>query len=156
MAISLQPSAADAELNAFLFASVGEDKTGVDVTVLSALARVGLDPWGEAARLSSLSNEAAAQALTKTIGLLPLGNWTAADVRGIAARLVACLPRRGAAPAPAATAQHATPTTVKVRIWPAVWTVCAIAAIGWFLVSSYLESDAPFESAPRVESTTSR
>ena len=154
MAISLQPSAADAELNAFLFASVGEDKTGVDVTVLSALARVGLDPWGEAARLASLPSEAAALALTKTIGLLPIGNWTAADVRGIAARLVACLPRRGAAPV--APAQHTTPTTTKVRIGPTIWMVCAIAAIGWFFVSSYLESDAPFESAPTVESTPSR
>ena len=75
-------------------------------------------------------------------------------MRGIAARLVASLPRRGAAPV--ASVQNQAPATARVGIGPTVWMVCAIAAIGWFFVSSYLDSDAPFESAPTVESTTSR
>src|SRR5476649_2874475 len=90
------------EFNTFLFAPVGEDKAGYPLTVLSALARLGLDPWGEAARLSNLSVEAAVQALTATIAQLPEGDWQASDTAGIAARLVACLPRRGALPIPPA------------------------------------------------------
>lgn len=42
------------EFNEFLFAVVGEERGGQQLTVLSALARLGLDPWGEAARLSKL------------------------------------------------------------------------------------------------------
>ena len=33
------------ELNAFLFASVGEDKNGIELTVMSALLRLGLVGW---------------------------------------------------------------------------------------------------------------
>ncbi|WP_116134249.1 hypothetical protein [Tropicimonas sp. IMCC34043] len=42
------------EFDLFLYASVGEDRNGYGVTVLSALARLGLDPWKEAADLSAL------------------------------------------------------------------------------------------------------
>jgi hypothetical protein len=40
------------EMDAFLFASVGEEEKGIPLSVLSALARLGLDPRNEAARLS--------------------------------------------------------------------------------------------------------
>jgi len=44
----------------FLYASVGEDSEGSTVTVLSALARLNLDPWAEAAELAALGPERAA------------------------------------------------------------------------------------------------
>ena len=87
------------EFNEFLFASVGEEKSGLQLTVLSALARLGLDPWGEAARLSELPKEAATRALATAIASLPEGDWTASDTRSIAIRLVNYLPGRGARPA---------------------------------------------------------
>jgi hypothetical protein len=37
-------------LNAFLFAEVGVELNGSALTILSALARLGEDPWAEAAR----------------------------------------------------------------------------------------------------------
>ena len=37
----------------FLYASVGEDRNGYAVTVLSAFARLGLDPWEEASELGA-------------------------------------------------------------------------------------------------------
>ena len=43
----------------FLQAAVGEDRNGQAVTVLSMLARLGLDPWSEASDLASLSRAAA-------------------------------------------------------------------------------------------------
>ena len=52
------------QFNEFLFASIGQEKSGQSLTVLSALARLGLDPWEEAARLSEMTKEAAASALT--------------------------------------------------------------------------------------------
>jgi hypothetical protein len=47
------------EFEPFLYASVGDDRNGYGVTVLSALARLGLDPWAETADLVTLGREAA-------------------------------------------------------------------------------------------------
>jgi hypothetical protein len=44
-------------LDRFLHASVGEDRNGNPVTVLSTFARLGLDPWEEAKDLSRLTQE---------------------------------------------------------------------------------------------------
>jgi len=88
------------EYNTFLFASVGEEAVGVQLTVLTALTRLGLDPWQEAARLSDLPREAAARALAATIATLPEGDWKASESGAIAARLVDCLPGRSAPAVP--------------------------------------------------------
>ncbi|MBM1218630.1 hypothetical protein JQU17_00360 [Ponticoccus sp. SC2-23] len=47
------------EFERFLYASVGEDRNGSVVTVLSTLARLGLDPWIETAELATLGRNAA-------------------------------------------------------------------------------------------------
>ena len=47
------------EFERFLYASVGEERNGSVVTVLSALARLGLDPWTETADLITLGREGA-------------------------------------------------------------------------------------------------
>ena len=47
------------EFERFLSASVGEDRNGHVVTVLSTLARLGLDPWNETAELVSLGRDVA-------------------------------------------------------------------------------------------------
>jgi hypothetical protein len=95
------------QYNAFLFANVGEEQSGVPLTVLSALARLGFDPWHEAARLADLPRETAARVFAVTIAMLPAGNWTASDVEAISARLVDALPRQGSVAAPPAAPQAA-------------------------------------------------
>jgi hypothetical protein len=40
------------DFDAFLFAPVGEERNGMLLSVLSALARLDVDPWQEAARLA--------------------------------------------------------------------------------------------------------
>lgn len=47
------------EFDRFLHASVGEDRNGYAVTVLSTLARLGLDPWIETAELVTLGRDGA-------------------------------------------------------------------------------------------------
>jgi hypothetical protein len=51
------------EFEPFLYAPVGEDRNGQIVTVLSTLARLGLDPWKEAAALAALGRDAASSRL---------------------------------------------------------------------------------------------
>ena len=63
------------------------------LSVLSALSRLGLDPRGEAARLSNLAGEAAANQLVRTIARLPGGRWTSSEMQKIAGGLVELLPR---------------------------------------------------------------
>ncbi|WP_343504263.1 hypothetical protein [Alloyangia pacifica] len=55
------------EFERFLYAPVGEDRNGYVVTVLSALARLGLDPWTETAELVTLRREAARLRLGKLL-----------------------------------------------------------------------------------------
>ena len=86
------------EFNRFLFASIGDESNEMPLSVFSALTRLDIDPWQEAARLSKLSRSRASHALASTIARLPDSVLTAADAEGIAARLVELLPRSSVAP----------------------------------------------------------
>ena len=88
------------EFNDFLFAPIGEEKNGLVVTVLSAFARLGIDPWQESARLRQLSTAMATQRLTSIISGLPNGQWAPSDVGDIAARLIGLLPAARIAASP--------------------------------------------------------
>jgi hypothetical protein len=91
------------ELNGFLFADVGTEANGMTLSVLSALSRLGMDPWAEAARLARLPRNSAVDGLARLIAGMPGSLWPMADATPIAARLVALLPSGGgsAAAAPA-------------------------------------------------------
>jgi hypothetical protein len=53
------------EFDKFLFATVGDEIDGIPISVVSVLARLGLDPREEAGRLSSLGNREAAEQLAR-------------------------------------------------------------------------------------------
>jgi hypothetical protein len=80
------------EMDRFLFARVGEEVDGIPLSVLSALVRLGLDPRDEAARLSRLTSEAAADQLARMIARLPDRPWTSSEIRRIANTLIELLP----------------------------------------------------------------
>jgi hypothetical protein len=82
------------EFDDFLFAPIGEDRNGMLLSVLSALARLDVDPWQEAAKLARLPVETATQRLASLIAALPGGPSAHPDPGTIAARLIALLPRR--------------------------------------------------------------
>jgi hypothetical protein len=94
MARSLTVSALGPEFENFLFSPIGEDRNDMPVSVLSALARLGFDPWQEAAELAQLPRETATRRLASSIAALP--DWPTAHLQDgtIAARLVALLPRK--------------------------------------------------------------
>jgi hypothetical protein len=95
-------SSVGAEFDAFLYAPIGEEKHGMLLSVLSALARLNIDPWEEAAKLARLPEETATQILAARIAALPDGSSPRSDPGITAARLVALLPRRaGGDPRPA-------------------------------------------------------
>jgi hypothetical protein len=82
----------ESEFNPFLFATIGDEANGVELTILSALTRLGFDPWLEADRLAKLPRTAAGVALAETLARLPNAAWDVTQNRAIAARLVELLP----------------------------------------------------------------
>ena len=122
------------EFDDFLFAPIGEERNEMLLSVLSALARLGLDPWQEAARLARLPKDRAAQSLASMIGELPGGRWAPSDAGLIAARLVQLLPSRGAAEAPSAPA--GTDILPVLRSLAMAWLVYAILC-GTFLMGGH-------------------
>jgi hypothetical protein len=82
------------EFDGFLFAPIGPDRNGMLLSVLSALARLDVDPWQEAAHLAGMPQKLATGRLTSMIAALPAGSPEHGDPQTIAARLVALLPRQ--------------------------------------------------------------
>jgi hypothetical protein len=85
------------QFDQFLHAPVVQEANGMPLTVLSALARLNIDPWDEAQRLAKLPREAAALALSAVIAALPNGPAAGPNAQAIVARLTALLPA-GVAP----------------------------------------------------------
>jgi hypothetical protein len=88
------------DLNDFLFASIADDANGMPLTMLTALARTGADPWAEAAALAALSRETATQKLVSLLAKIPNGPAPGADTLTLASRLVALLHAAARQPAP--------------------------------------------------------
>ncbi len=81
-------------LEAFLHAEVGTELNGSTLTVLSILARLGLDPWAEAAEWARLPKATVIDSLVRMLSEIPLRASALADPQAIAARLVLLLPSR--------------------------------------------------------------
>lgn len=94
MTRSASISCLGSEFDDFLFAPIGEDRNDIPLSVVSALARLDIDPWQEADTLARLPRETATQRLASLIAALPNAPSANLDPGTIAARLTALLPRR--------------------------------------------------------------
>jgi hypothetical protein len=82
----------NSDFNAFLFADVGPELNGSTLTILSILARLGKDPWVEAARWRKLPLDNAIDCLAQSIVRMPLCPQSVVGARATAAQLVLLLP----------------------------------------------------------------
>jgi len=124
-------------LNPFLFADVGTEPNGSTLTMLSLLARLGQDPWIEAARWAKLPKTTAIESLAQVISGVPLSDRTISETRAVAARLAMLLPTQEwlpdikAAPMPGRSAVQAFGNTLRMttlpRWLPLVLLACALA-----------------------------
>jgi hypothetical protein len=95
--------------DAFLYANVGTELNGLELTILSILARLGKDPWAEAAALAYLPRAAAIDCLAGSISVMPLRTQPHPHPKATAARLLTLLPskaqlaRQNAVPMPASS-----------------------------------------------------
>jgi hypothetical protein len=132
------------DLDKFLFAQVGNEIDGMPLSVISALTRLGLDPWEEAGRLGSLSNREAAEQLARLIADLPSRTDRLRDAREIAGGLVSLLPERGS------NSSRSPQTQIRPRFWPRslpkpsqFWVVCFFVAAA-VLLSAVMHNGFPF------------
>lgn len=79
-------------LEAFLYADVGAETNGSTLTILSILARLGKDPWMEAARWATLPKAIVIETLAQSIAEMPLTPAALAGAQENAVRLVQLLP----------------------------------------------------------------
>src|ERR1043165_2769056 len=96
---------------AFVFAPIGEERNGMTLSVLSALNRLQIDPWEDAAQLSLLSKDSAVAALGQRLALLPRGTGQMLDMTATATRLIELLPNHSA-PQPATRLLESAPSTI--------------------------------------------
>lgn len=140
------------EFDDFLYASIGADRNEMSLSVLSALARLDVDPWEEAAELSELPKKTAAERLASLIAQLPGGRWTQADSSATAVRLIELLPRRSRSQGASAAKAHG----FREMSGSAKMLICAaLGAIALIIATSHEPSprgdqvDAPaFNTAP--------
>jgi hypothetical protein len=142
----------DPQFDDFLYASIGEEKSGMLLSVLSALARLDIDPWQEADRLAQLPKDLARQSLASLIVGLPSGRWAPSDSTVIAARLAQLLPSRNNSKASSVVANRSVLETI--RHLAVMWLIYA-AVCGTLLIvegkreppSSMSRTDAPIVNA---------
>jgi hypothetical protein len=82
------------EFDAFLYASLNEPSDEPMLSVLSALARLDIDPWQEASKLARMSRDKAVWRMAALIETLTEKSTSHLNSKEIATRLVALLPRQ--------------------------------------------------------------
>jgi hypothetical protein len=139
------------KFNDFLFGVVGQEKNGSELTLLSAFARLGCDPWKEAATLSHLSRQSAVKTLALTIARIPEGNWSSSDLPIIAERLLDRLPAHVAPAIPAKPAKRdREPAKLSTTT---LWVNFLFAAAVFFIVSQWWGKTTPDPTPQSVSST---
>jgi hypothetical protein len=102
-----------ADFERFVYADVAIEPNGMELSVLSALSRRGLDPWQEAQRLAQLPRLAAVDGLVQILRAVPAVQSLRLDVKVTAERLVALLPiRRAVTAGPFPSKLSATPVQI--------------------------------------------
>jgi hypothetical protein len=125
-------SSLGSEFDDFLLAPIGDDNNGMQLSVLSALARLDVDPWEQAATLARLPADSATRKLTGMIAALPPGPSARPEPAIIAARLILLLPGRVGAEVPS---RPASPSVGTVTRFP-TFTYLILYAIFMLLMLS--------------------
>ena len=142
----------DTEFNDFLYAPVGAEENKMTLSVLSALSRLNVDPWLEAAELSELPKDTAARRLASLITRLPGGRWAQGDCEVIAKRLVELLPRGSRSKVPSTRQALGLPLishSTGLRI-----LLCAAFGLTAFLVAASNEPSSRDDHADRPALST--
>ena len=132
MTTSASPSYLTPQYDDFLFARINEDSDAAPLTVLSVLARLGVDPWEEAAKLAQLPRVSAANRILDFIAATPGALPAYLSAKMVSDRLIDLLPSPADVmirPPPVRGARALT----RSPIWPVV--IAVILAILLIVIS---------------------
>jgi len=117
------------QFDAFLFAPLWEDPNGLQLSVLSVLARTNQDPWKEAARLAAMPRANAETSLVSSLRLAAVNGWDPTQASDLSARLVSLLPSAAATATvtPGAQGPHAQRVAYLLMWLGLVMTVALLA-----------------------------
>ena len=125
------------DFDSFLLAPIGRDGSGMPVSLLTALARLDIDAWEEAAVLARQPSESATERLASLLTTLPNGPEPGEAVR-IATRLVALLHEAAAPRLPSAEAPLLRAAAAQSRrVGPAIYFLIALVIM---LVWQWIEA----------------
>ena len=131
LAVLIEP-----EFDEFLCAPIGDDRNGTGLSVLSALARLNVNPWEEATSLALMPREAAVVRLAALIDTLP-NEGTIGISATIATDLVALLPRDNSVNVRSSVSLFARASSRKTQILMAL-SALAIMALIVFAISAII------------------
>jgi hypothetical protein len=120
----------DPQYESFLSAPVGEDRRGSSVTVLSMLARLGIDPWGEASDLAKLPEAAARQRLEALMARFNDVSTLVSDRNRIVSGLLAFLPSQATSARLSPEGVSTTSAFLPKGSW-FYWIVATALLLGW-------------------------
>jgi hypothetical protein len=145
------------EFDRFLHATIGTEQNGMDLSVLSLLARQNLDPWEAARQLSLLAREPAVHALSTMLERGRIGTLPVPDMPALASSLVSLLqmPTPGTAGKPAWRAP--TPTAILTpaathRLQVIIGITLVMLTLRWLLAG--MSAPQPGASQPPPAATT--
>jgi hypothetical protein len=141
-----------AEFHNFLYAPIYNDREGMTLSVLSAIARQDVDPWTEAARLSQLPRELAVNQIIDMLDALPRRTLGWFDRLEVADRLFALLPRSpslglGARLRPPSTEEKNPAKGFTLNWHFLIIYIGAMLLINWAIAQIHARTAAPSESA---------
>jgi len=130
MALTMDQMGQDPAYESFLYATLGEDMSGINVSVISMLARLEIDPWIEASSLAAMEDGEARKMLNTLIVRFKDVPILGPDQGRIISALLDLLPRKkGSAnshPPDAADGLPALATRV-----PFFWYIITFLVLGW-------------------------
>jgi hypothetical protein len=135
------------DFDAFLRAPIGEGKNGILLSVLSAFARLDIDPWQEAARLRELPRPTAVERLASLITALPDEPSIQRDSSIHAVRLMALLERSAHV---TIVAENVAPDTDSTTI---SMTAAAIFLFLMFAISMFVSQNVDSTAQPATTSS---
>jgi hypothetical protein len=123
-------SALSAQYDDFLYAPVCDEPNGMRLSVISALARMNVDPWDEAKRLAAMPKAMGERALVSILSLVSGSSCKSPEAEAIAARLIRLLPLPGEGTTTAAKRTAAGAAQSASYWW--VW-VCFVLAMSFLM-----------------------
>jgi hypothetical protein len=138
------------QFNDFLFAPVSVDRHGGQLSVVSALARLDLDAWAEAANLARLPGDAAIAKLCLLLTKVTEFPQTAKETQKIAVRLVALLPGHGPVRIPTSAPRASSQRTAGMGLVPSIPVVIVALVMGAVVLLAGTQLGARAGSPPPV------